>query len=78
MRRKVLSYLCCLFAICAAAASDAPAPLPFKPPFAVKNAMIVDQDGRKVKLWGVNYHAPFNHNFVNIRQTGVTGGVAEA
>ena len=40
-------------------------------PFAVKNAVIVDQDGRKVKLWGVNDLAPFNHNFVNIRQAGV-------
>ena len=48
-----------------------PAPLPFKPPFAVKNAVIVDQDAKKVKLWGVNYLAPFNHNFVNIRQAGV-------
>ena len=46
-------------------------PLPFKPPFAVKDAVIVDQDGKKVKLWGVNYLAPFNHNFVNIRQSGV-------
>lgn len=24
-----------------------------------------------MKLWGVNYLAPFNHNFVNIQQAGV-------
>ncbi|HNX35018.1 MAG TPA: cellulase family glycosylhydrolase [Kiritimatiellia bacterium] len=47
-----------------------PAKLPFKPPFAVRDAVIVDQDGKKVKLWGVNYLAPFNHNFVNIQQSG--------
>ena len=47
------------------------ATFPYKAPFAVKDAVIVDQDGRKVKLWGVNYLAPFNHNFVNIRQAGV-------
>jgi len=49
----------------------APTPLPFKPPFIVKDEVISDQDGKKVKLWGVNYYAPFNHNFVNIRQSGV-------
>ncbi len=48
-----------------------PVPFPFKPPFAVKDAVIVDRDGKKVKLWGVNYLAPFNHNFLNIRQAGV-------
>jgi len=53
-----------------AAAAKAQTPFPFKAPFAVKDAVIYDQDGRKVKLWGVNYLAPFNHNFANIQQSG--------
>jgi len=53
-----------------AAVVQAQTPFPFKAPFVVKNAVIYDQDGRKVKLWGVNYLAPFNHNFANIQQSG--------
>ena len=52
------------------AACAEPARFPFKAPFVVKDAVIRDQDGKKVKLWGVNYLAPFNHNFINIRQAG--------
>ncbi len=48
-----------------------PSPFPFKTPFVMKDAVIYDQDGKKVKLWGVNYLAPFNHNFANILQSGV-------
>jgi hypothetical protein len=46
-------------------------PLPFKPPFVVKDAVIVDQDGKKGQAVGRDYLAPFNHNFINIRQAGV-------
>ena len=45
---------------------------PFKAPFYVNNSVIYDQDGRTVKLWGVNYLAPFNHNFINIEESGVS------
>ena len=34
-------------------------------PFAVKDNVIYDAEGRKVKLWGVNYYTPFNSNFYN-------------
>ena len=45
---------------------------PFQPPFSVdENGTIRDAEGQKVKLWGVNYLVPFNHNFVNIQQSGV-------
>ncbi len=54
----------------ASAVWSEPAQFPFKPPFAVKDAVILDHDGKKVKLWGVNYLAPFNHNYVNILQAG--------
>ena len=70
MKRKPI-FLLLVGLLLVSALQAEQAALPFKPPFAVKNAVIVDQDGRKVKLWGVNYHAPFNHNFINIRQTGV-------
>ena len=48
------------------------AAFPFKTPFYVKDSVICDQDGRSVKLWGVNYLAPFNHNFVNIEESGIS------
>ncbi len=44
---------------------------PFKPPFYVKDSIIYDQKDRIVRLWGVNYLAPFNHNFVNIEESGI-------
>jgi len=68
MKTTAMGFL--LAGLLAAVVRAEPAPFPFKAPFTVKNAVIVDQDGRKVKLWGVNYLAPFNHNFVNIRQAG--------
>jgi len=73
IRNDVCSGICVMLST-VLLASDvwaAPTPLPFKPPFIVKDEVISDQDGKKVKLWGVNYYAPFNHNFVNIRQSGV-------
>lgn len=42
----------------------------FSTPFAVKNSVIYDADGKKVKLWGVNYYTPFNSNFYNIEELG--------
>jgi len=68
---KTTKWIIFLAASLTSALLAGPTPLPFKPPFAVKDAVIVDQDGKEVKLWGVNYLAPFNHNFVNIRQAGV-------
>jgi hypothetical protein len=44
---------------------------PFKAPFFVKDSVIYDQDNRVVKLWGVNYLAPFNHNYANIDESGI-------
>lgn len=44
---------------------------PYKPPFYVKDSVIYDQNHYKVKLWGVNYLAPFNHNYVNIEESGM-------
>ena len=40
----------------------------FTPPFQVQDGVIYDREGRKVKLWGVNYYAPFNHNYYNIAE----------
>lgn len=42
----------------------------FSVPFTVKNSVIYDADGKKVKLWGVNYYTPFNSNFYNIEELG--------
>ena len=42
----------------------------FTPPFQVQDGVIYDREGRKVKLWGVNYYAPFNHNYYNIAELG--------
>lgn len=44
--------------------------LPFHPPFHVTDGKIYDAENRYVTLWGVNYYAPFNHNFYNIRELG--------
>lgn len=43
---------------------------PFKPPFKTVNGVIRDAENREVRLWGVNYYAPFSHNYVNIQQVG--------
>jgi hypothetical protein len=43
----------------------------YRKPFSVKERRIVDADGKEVRLWGVNYYAPFNHNYVNIKEMGV-------
>ncbi len=42
----------------------------YKTPFHVKDSVIYDANGEKAKLWGVNYYAPFNHNFYNIEELG--------
>ena len=42
----------------------------YKTPFQVKESVIYDAEGRKVKLWGVNYYTPFNSNFYNIEELG--------
>ena len=43
----------------------------YKTPFSVADGVIRDAAGQEVRLWGVNYYAPFNHNFQNIREMGV-------
>lgn len=43
----------------------------YKTPFRVENQRILDRDGKEVRLWGVNYYAPFNHNYVNLKDKGV-------
>jgi hypothetical protein len=45
--------------------------LEFHKPFTVKDGKIWDRDGKYVRLWGVNYYAPFNHNYVNLEELGV-------
>lgn len=42
----------------------------FAVPFHVRDGVIYDANGTKVKLWGVNYYTPFNHNFYNIEELG--------
>ena len=39
-------------------------------PFTVRDSVIYDAEGKKVKLWGVNYYTPFNSNFYNIEELG--------
>ncbi len=43
----------------------------YKKPFVVRDGRIVDVDGKEVRLWGVNYYLPFNHNYVNIEEMGI-------
>ena len=38
-------------------------------PFTVRDSVIYDAEGKKVKLWGVNYYTPFNSNFYNIESS---------
>ena len=42
----------------------------YKTPFRLENGIVRDADGKTVKLWGVNYYAPFNHNYFNILELG--------
>ncbi len=43
----------------------------YRTPFHVKEGTIYDAENRTVKLWGVNYYVPFNHNFFNIKELGL-------
>ena len=43
----------------------------YRTPFHVKDGVILDAEKREVKLWGVNYYVPFNHNFFNIQELGL-------
>ncbi|MDO4576380.1 MAG: cellulase family glycosylhydrolase [Planctomycetia bacterium] len=67
--KKIAMLLLCFLTSALAIAQDSAFRYP--PPFVVRDSVIYDQNGKKVKLWGVNYLAPFNHNFVNIQQAGV-------
>lgn len=37
----------------------------------VSDGVLYYEDGEEVALWGVNYYAPFNHNYVNLRELGM-------
>lgn len=43
----------------------------FQPPFHVVGNTIYDASGREVRLWGVNYYVPFNHNYYNLEELGL-------
>lgn len=42
----------------------------YQTPFKIIDGIIYDAAGAKVKLWGVNYYAPFNHNYFNLLELG--------
>ena len=42
----------------------------YRTPFHVDSGMIYDAVGKVVRLFGVNYYAPFNHNYYNIAELG--------
>ena len=42
----------------------------YQTPFHVKSGVILDSSGKEVRLFGVNYYAPFNHNYYNIAELG--------
>ena len=42
----------------------------FQKPFHVENGVILDAQNREVRLWGVNYYAPFHHNYANLKEAG--------
>ncbi|MBO4649079.1 MAG: hypothetical protein J5806_13085 [Lentisphaeria bacterium] len=42
----------------------------YQTPFQVRSGLIYDAAGSVVRLFGVNYYAPFNHNFYNIAELG--------
>ena len=56
--------------VISAGAQERPTPPRFTAPFAVRDGIIRDAAGREVRLWGVNYYAPFAHNFLNIAEVG--------
>ena len=39
----------------------------FKTPFRMEQQRILDSDGKEVRLWGVNYYAPFNHHYAGLK-----------
>ncbi len=42
----------------------------YQKPFSVHDGVITDKNGHPVRLFGVNYYMPFNHNYVNIHEIG--------
>ena len=56
--------------VISAGAQERPTPPRFTAPFAVRDGIIRDAAGHEVRLWGVNYYAPFAHNFLNIAEVG--------
>ncbi len=40
------------------------------PPYVLKDGTLYDGNQNELKLWGVNYYAPFNHNYYNIQELG--------
>ena len=42
----------------------------YQTPFHVESGIIYDAAGEVVRLFGVNYYAPFNHNYYNIAELG--------
>lgn len=42
----------------------------YQTPFHVESGVIQDASGQTVRLFGVNYYAPFNHNYYNIAELG--------
>ena len=69
-RTLAVSIVLALVVDAAVAAEPQPAPTQFVTPFAVRDGMIRDANGREVRLWGVNYYAPFSHNYLNIAEVG--------
>ena len=65
-----VSIVLALGADSAVAAEPQPARTQFVAPFAVRDGAIRDANGREVRLWGVNYYAPFSHNYLNIAEVG--------
>lgn len=51
-------------------AQNSPTSARFTAPFAVRDGVIRDAAGREVRLWGVNYYAPFAHNYLNLAEVG--------
>lgn len=43
----------------------------YKKPFHVIDGRIRDAEGNEVRLWGVNYYAPFHHNYYNLQEMGI-------
>jgi len=44
----------------------------YKTPFHMEGQRIFDRDGNEVRLWGVNYYAPFHHNYIHMKDKGVS------